>query len=260
MKNYIFYFTGTGNSLYVAKKIAEEIENTELISIANNIDKGYEIEKADRVGFVIPVYAFREPLIVEEFLKKLNICEYNYLYTFLVHGGSPLAATDGLAKKLTEKDFNVTASYDLKTPSNYITGGNLPNETDANKILENQSSKLEQIIDSIKSRNRNTQKIIFWKRWLGALIRPLLKSAASKTAKNFYTTDKCNGCGICSKLCPGKIISLNKEKKPVWSGDNCEMCYACINLCPQKAIENGKNTKDRNRYKNPKISLNELIN
>lgn len=99
MTNYIFYFTGTGNSLYVAKKIAKALDNTILVNIAQNIDKHFEIKTANRVGFVLPVYAFREPVIVEEFIKRLRIKNYNYLYIFLVHGGSPLSAFDSIQKK-----------------------------------------------------------------------------------------------------------------------------------------------------------------
>ena len=55
MKNYIFYFSGTGNSLYTAKLVSSKLENTELINIAKQIDTGYEVEKADTIGFVIPV-------------------------------------------------------------------------------------------------------------------------------------------------------------------------------------------------------------
>lgn len=54
----IFYFSGTGNSAWVARQLAEG-QNEELFSIAVEIDKNkeYKLREGEKVGFVFPVYA-----------------------------------------------------------------------------------------------------------------------------------------------------------------------------------------------------------
>lgn len=156
--------------------------------------------------------------------------------------------------------LNVDAGFDLETPSNYITGGNPPSNSKAKTILKTQEKNLNQIIHQIKNKTFDVPNTIFWKKWIGTLISSLLKSYARKTVKKFHVTDQCTGCKICVHTCPRDLISLNKENKPVWNGETCEMCFSCINLCPQKAIENGKTTKNKNRYKNPEIKRIELLN
>ncbi|MGN0634034.1 MAG: EFR1 family ferrodoxin [Oscillospiraceae bacterium] len=66
------------------------------------------------------------------------------------------------------------------------------------------------------------------------------------SAKKFYVSDKCSGCGKCAERCP-----LNNIKtaggKPVW-GNDCTHCMACIAGCPNEAIEYGKKTIGKPRY------------
>lgn len=61
----IFYFTGTGNSLYAAKQL-----DTELFSIPQVIHKEQQVFVADSIGIVCPVYGHEMPGMVKDFLKK----------------------------------------------------------------------------------------------------------------------------------------------------------------------------------------------
>jgi len=67
MKNVIYYFTGTGNSLAVAKKIAAALGECELVPIASLRDTPAIAPDAERVGIVCPVYFLGLPLMVAEF-------------------------------------------------------------------------------------------------------------------------------------------------------------------------------------------------
>ena len=72
------------------------------------------------------------------------------------------------------------------------------------------------------------------------------------TAKDFYATEGCIGCGKCEKLCPLNNITL-LDKKPVW-GKNCTHCMACIGNCPTDAIEYGTVTQTKEKYNFGKYS------
>ena len=79
---------------------------------------------------------------------------------------------------------------------------------------------------------------------INTLFYPLIVSA-----KKFYVTDACIGCGKCTEVCPLNNVSL-KDGKPVW-GDQCTHCMACICKCPKEAIEYGNRSKGKPRYQCP---------
>ena len=79
MKKIIYYFSGTGNSLYTAGKIAEAIGGAELISVRCN-PKDVSAKDADVIGFVCPVYEWDVPGTVKEFIKKLTINTNAYIF------------------------------------------------------------------------------------------------------------------------------------------------------------------------------------
>ena len=64
----VLYFSGTGNSLNVAKTLTENI-----YSISEMIrENRYEFSD-DEVGIVFPVYCWNIPKIVKKFLEKMKI-------------------------------------------------------------------------------------------------------------------------------------------------------------------------------------------
>lgn len=85
--------------------------------------------------------------------------------------------------------------------------------------------------------------------------RPHLFKPA-EMAKEFYTDNHCNSCGICMKVCPTENITT-PNGKPLW-GDHCEMCLACMQWCPNEAIQFGEKSKEWGRYMNPFVNLKEM--
>lgn len=72
--------------------------------------------------------------------------------------------------------------------------------------------------------------------FLGPLAGPakkLCKAILSQTPK--IQPERCVGCGICQKACPGKAITLENGKAKVHPA-SCIRCFCCHELCPQKAV------------------------
>ena len=76
----LFYFTGTGNSLYVARQIEEKPISIPQILHQENLNF-----KDEKIGIVYPVYAGEAPKIVLEFLEKATF-ETDYFYLILTYG------------------------------------------------------------------------------------------------------------------------------------------------------------------------------
>lgn len=60
-----FYFTGTGNSLYIAKKVGGD-----LFSIPQVLKGNQYVFKDEKIGIIFPTYGLSVPNIVKEFIEK----------------------------------------------------------------------------------------------------------------------------------------------------------------------------------------------
>ena len=77
----IYYFSGTGNSLSVAKDIADILPNTDLVRIdLTKLQKRVSIESYEQIGIVFPVYSYHIPKLVVEFLKTLQFNTNQYVF------------------------------------------------------------------------------------------------------------------------------------------------------------------------------------
>ena len=259
MKNVIYYFSGTGNSLYIAKKIQETLGDTDCIHITSALRDSHPSIDADVLGFVFPVYAFGPPVLVEAFLKQATIRQPEYSFVVATHGGGPGNTLKYFERLLRKKGIALQSAFDIKMPNNYVTGSNPSSEEQLNKILVDNAPKLSAILTTITQKeHRAIPRSAIYSKILTPIVHPLFAMAVKRQDKKFYTSETCTGCGICEKLCPTGNIRLNDDKRPEWR-QQCELCQACINWCPQKAIQFGKSTEARERYHHPDITLSELF-
>lgn len=259
----IFYFSGTGNSLYAAKTVAE-YNDEKLVSIAGELysrEEGLEftLKENETIGFVFPVYAWGPPKVVTDFIDRLKLNNYKNNYTFSIATcGENIGNTmEVLSSALKKKNLNLQSAFSLRMPNNYIVMGDVDSKEVEQEKLREAENTLGKINKIIAERRKGVYQIVkgpvpFL---LTSVIHPLFMKGASHTEK-FYANDKCTGCGICEKVCSLKNIKVNG--KPQW-GKNCTQCHACIQYCPTKAVQYGKGTEKKGRYKNPKILVQEMM-
>lgn len=247
----ILYFTGTGNCLSIAKRFASELMSISYM-IKNNI---YEIED-DAVGIVYPVYAVSMPEMVRKYLSQCKI-KTNYLFVIATYG-----FTDGGSlhemKKLLEKNGNKADYYNsLLMVDNYLPFFDI--ETQLNKLNEkNIENNLNKIVEEINSRVKKEENCGLLNNLMSSIGYKVVRQIEKYTPKMFYVNDECMHCGICKKVCPASNILQEENNKPIF-GKNCEGCLACIHNCPKNAIQM-KMQRSKKRYRNPDVTLNEIIN
>lgn len=252
----IFYFSGTGNSLYVAEKL-HEAESGELINIADALNEkqfNYKVNEGEKIGIVFPVYYCGLPTIVSEFISQLTIenSEKPFIYTVITCGSSIGHSDKMLANLLQQKDLKLNSVFSIEMPSNYVMLYDTPDKEMQNSTLKSADKQIEKIIKLLDVNKLGD----FSNHGYIAILTPLTYKIYGfyRKTKKFYSTDACNSCGLCEEICPSKTIKLT-EGKPEWINDKCSHCTACINRCPTKAIQYSNSTKKRGRYVNPNVKF-----
>lgn len=249
----VFYFSATGNSKYVAKKISDNFhcEMKDISQAVNNNEFKYSCKDEEKIFFIFPVYFFGLPDIVEQFISKLEISDGIPQICGIATCGSKAGGVDIAFKKLIEsRGFSVNGFYDIKMVENYVLMFKMPLPEEQVMILRRSEDRIRDIVDSVNFNYRVSYKS-------GLLLRAISKIGhkiyenGRKTEK-FNVGDSCIGCGLCQTVCPARAIEM-EDGKPIWIKSQCSHCTACINRCPVQAINYGTKTAQRGRYVNPNL-------
>lgn len=253
MKTSIYYYTGTGNSLWAARTLGGEIKDTRIGSMRRSAP---EHDDAEAIGLVFPVHIWGLPRRVVDFVGRLPAGKY---YFALAVNAGQVAATLGQLKGLMKaRGLNLACGYDIVMPSNYIPWGGAAPEQQQQEQFAAAREKIKRIADTIGRRMPGpVEKGPLWQNMLlSGLLYKLSYPKVPALDKNFWVDDRCNSCAICTAVCPSSNIMIN-DKKPVWQG-RCEQCLACIQWCPVEAIQYGKKTPGYARYHHPDITLSDM--
>lgn len=259
----IFYFTGTGNSQYVAQSMLSPGER--LISIKEAVDRrtySYEVEEGEKIGFVCPVYFGGLPTIVLHFIHHLWLTGQDpaYTYVILTNGGGPMGADSMFRTHMAKKGYPVNILYSLTMPDNYCIHYDVPSEEEERKTLEKAEARLSFLKNLLfkdledagqKPLVRRTIKDFrpyhsgIKEKAATALLYPLY--IRGRKTKKFWVDDQCVGCHACEQRCPAHAIKLINER-PEWVKDQCVFCLGCLRC---GAIHYGKADAKHGRYKHP---------
>ncbi len=275
-KTIIYYFTGTGNSLVVARDIAGKT-NANLIPIPAVMDKASITIDADVVGIVFPIYhAIYDglPLIIDKFAGKLKNLDNKYIFAVCTCRGWSREALSKLDKIIRSRGGKIAVGFTVPMPDNTVPS----TQEQQQKFFSNWPEKLETISEYVNARKKGgSGNTVLYNIIMAPFTKPLqkttkkllnslagttdlpLKEVLPLTDKNFMVDEKCNGCGICAKVCPVDNIKI-VVKKPVWQ-NRCESCLACVNWCPHEAIQGGISVKDNVtiRYHHPDVKVKDIL-
>jgi len=255
MKNTIYWFSGTGNSLYAAKVLAAAMGDTALEQIADGASTPEAVGgEGSKIGIVFPSYYGNIPRLVRAFAEKLNILPGTDLFTVVTMAAfSGQGSVKAMEELFSKKGHSLRFGVGVKMPANYIIKYNpaisgAKSNSRINSKLNKTDEQLQKIAADIMSGARQIKK--------GPIsVKTLYKNVQALDA-DFYITEKCTSCAMCERLCPASNIKL-ENGKPTWQ-HRCEHCVACISWCPSAAIENGQKTIKRTRYRNPRVKPEEL--
>lgn len=249
----IFYFTGTGNSQYVATKIAFETDDR-YVSIGEAMKESYfdyNLRKGEPLGFVFPTYYWSLPSIVVDFIKAVSIKtgRSNYVYAVFTCGASTGDCGREISKLLKRKGIALNATFGIKMTDNYTPVFDVRNTLKNEEKNKKAEGRIDDCIHKIEERMSGCFDDL--RGVFPALPAKLMYEEARETYR-FKVSNECIGCGLCELNCPCSAISLNTGK-PSWVKTECTLCLSCLHHCPQNAISYGKNTVKHGQYINSKI-------
>lgn len=256
MKTKLYVFTGTGNSLWIARQLALELKGATL-EFMPSLSGNSNVE-TDRVGIIFPVHIWGLPHRVIQFVKHLQAKPETYFFALAVNAGQVAGTLLQIKKIMSKRGLSLALGYSIVMPTNYIPwGGPGPIEAQQRLFREAQE-KVKAIARSIlRGERKEVDRGPFWQNILFSGFYKMSFRQVPKMDKKFWVGDKCNSCEICSKGCPANNIEMVNEK-PVWL-HRCEQCFACLQWCPQEAIQHGKRTPKYQRYHHPEVTLKDLL-
>jgi Pyruvate/2-oxoacid:ferredoxin oxidoreductase delta subunit len=244
MTNKIFYFTGTGNSLAIARQLAESLGDTEIAPMAS-MPNGYTASDEERIGLVFPVFGWGMPRMAEQFARGLKAGTNQHVFAITTCGGTAGNTLIQLRKVLASNGTILNAGYIVSgdflitlDPSNVLPIIKFMTWLGRNHKPCIASERLPELARAISERTANNPETSNASvNVIGSMMYRLAISTFKTGDKSFAASEKCNSCGVCTKVCPRENVTL-EDGKPTWHHD-CEMCNACIAWCPQKAITLG---------------------
>jgi ferredoxin len=242
----IFYYTATGNSLTVAKKIGGT-----LISIPQVIDADNQHYKDDAIGIVFPIYWWSPPIMVRKFMERARF-EADYIFAIGTYGTILAGAMVGLYKYADKNGYQIDYLNQVLMLDNYLPIFNM-NAQEKKLPKKRVADKVASIASDISHHKQKKSVVYPWKLAMSAFMGNKFKPA--NNAKEYIVDDKCNACGVCVKVCPAQNITV------AWAVEfhsKCEGCLACLHLCPQNAMHHKKQRNEK-RWRNPEVSLAEII-
>ncbi|MBN2571658.1 MAG: EFR1 family ferrodoxin [Ignavibacteriales bacterium] len=262
MKIELRYFTGTGNSLKILDTCKEIfVQNNHETTISEINFNETNLNKSDILGFCFPVYAFGIPRICRKYLKSIQKFNIRQKVFVLITAGDSDESGFSISecvKILQKKNCDIVYSGVIQMPINWTTSPIPPFPPSREEAIEIIKVGVEQakritheILNGIKKYHvfnypKRFTKIHFYKDyWLFKYM------GLQNLWRTFKVYDTCNGCQLCSKICPTKSIRI-EDGKPVWTS-TCEQCMRCVNFCPKESIfqSMGGETKGKNKYHEP---------
>ena len=254
----IFYFSGTGNTQFIASQLAEAT-GERLVPIAAAVGKGvyhFELDANERIGICFPVHGWRPPFIVRDFARQLRVDGYDgsqYCYGFATCGDDVGLTFDYLREDLLAAGIKLDSEFSVIMPEtyNFPIIDQIDTPESAERKIAAARDRLSSLLPAVVNRQRGVEEINK-SRW------PRINSVmlGSYFLKHWVTDNKftvdpeaCTRCGRCQKVCPVGNIDCSNGNVPEWLHNGlCTTCFSCYHHCPAHAIDFAGRTRGKRQY------------
>lgn len=250
----IFYYSATGNSQHVARRLADALDDRAVSILACREAGGasFELAEGEAVGFVTPTYFMGLPTLMTDFFDALDLrasggaSPYAYLVaTFGNFSGTTRAMT---ADALRDRDIPLAAAFGVRMVDTWTPLFDVSDRERNLRITHEAEACIDDIAARVRARETGVHRIRTGPPLVGSLMHAHWRTRRSTTP--FFVEPACIGCGACARNCPVGAIRM-EDGAPVWTADTCAQCLACLHRCPAFAIQHGPNTKKHGQWVHP---------
>lgn len=253
----IFFFSGTGNTRWVATRLAAAT-GEQLIPITQAVaDQQYEyqIAPSERIGICFPIHGWRPPFIVRDFVRQLTLQGYQdqFCYAFATCGDDVGLTFDYLASDLQCAGIRLDSAFSVIMPETYnfpfIDQIDTPDS--ARRKVAAATERLQRLLPMVVDRQRSLMHInkSRWPRINSRLLGSFFLKHWVDDAKFTVDADRCKRCGLCASVCPVGNIDCAVGCTPRWKHNGlCTTCFSCYHHCPAHAIDFAGRTRGKRQY------------
>jgi len=243
MKTLILVFSQTGNTRNAAERIAEGIRSAGHACDLAGLTRARDLAGYDLVGIGCPVFYYKEPFNVTEFLEALPPQQDRPWFVFCTHGAVLGVTLESMAARLARKGARLLGAHHTYAdawvpfyPHPTLTTGH-PDDGS----LEHARAFGREIAGAAEAFRRGDLSGVrpvpevteAWTRDEAAMLsREFLGQIMPRLA---IDPETCTQCLACQERCP--VGGIDVLASPPRIQDPCIYCWHCVNLCPVCAVK-----------------------
>ena len=240
----VIYFSQNGTTAQVADAIAVGLRTAGYVTDLSNLRDGAppDISAYDLLGIGSPVYYYRLPFNVTDYLQVLPQLDGMPVFCFLVEGSHAFDAVNSLRHGLAQRGTKDVGYYRCHGEAYFL--GHLregylfsPDHPSPDELQRATAFGVTVAQHAAKGEVAHTadepKAPLMYRIERAVTSRWLVEQVYSR----LFTVDpnRCTACGLCMDICPTKNIEKNQRGHPVW-GRKCLYCLSCEMKCPEDAI------------------------
>lgn len=246
----ILYFTGTGNSGLIARRLSELLGD-EAVRLEYPFVKKITTADKGRIIWVFPIYSWGIPPVVKKLISEIEIASEVEHFMVCSCGDDIGKTAEDWRKLLKRRGWRPIGTWSVQMPNIYVL---LPGFNTDSKFIEHEklvaaNARIEVVARGIKHSARVDDVVKGSVPWIKSrILRPLFVRFLM-SPRPFHSDEHCTGCGKCARNCPMRNIEM-KSSKPLW-GKRCALCLECYHCCPVHSVCYGRITNSKGQYKAP---------